>query len=63
MGINYVFLLCRYQQSEVEQELDDLCSKLGALGDECKTVVNEFLPQILKMISDEIVSSVVCVCV
>ena len=47
-------------QTEAQQALDDLCSKLGSLGDECKTLVDSYFPQIWQLLINKVDPDSVC---
>ena len=57
----YIYLSMSTPQAEAQAALDDLCSKLGSLGDECKTLVDSYFPQIWQMLINEAVCCIIAV--
>ena len=49
-------------QSQAEAAIEEVCSKLGPLKDECDSVVQDFFPQIWQLLVNQVVSVCVCVC-
>jgi saposin len=48
-------------EAEVEQLIDStVCSLLGSLEDECKTLVHEFMPEIMEMLSGYYDPTMIC---
>lgn len=47
-------------QSEAQAALEDLCSKLGSLKDECDTLVTTFFPQIWNLLVNQTDPDKVC---
>ena len=49
----FLFLLW---QAEVQKELEQLCSVLGSLKDECETLLTDFFPEFWDAIVNKLVS-------
>ena len=51
-----VFLSFYCVQSQAEAAIEEVCSKLGPLKDECDSVVQDYFPQIWQLLMSQVVS-------